>query len=383
MKKLLTVILLVCLATSLFAAVDMRMRVVDSQLGQGVGNPEYVTVAIEILSSYAYNILTFKGAFYVGDELAAALTSSPITDAGLFPGAQYSVTTQVVSGRVQFKYNLTGSATTLTAGVWTEVLRVQLNYLSQQNGAATPHTQFIWDDTDATYLYTVEVDVIGIPISVTGGRQSVPNDLDDFSLPVLLSAFDVNYSYENGSFVTWTCGSQQNCEQFILKRSTDGINWEEVYRVDGEGTTTNPKPYSYYDESAQAGGVTYIYQLYEVIEGTSGPNAIALVPVQTLAAPTQFNLAQNFPNPFNPKTKIPFEILNDSHVSLKVYNLLGQEVKSLIDHDMSAGVYDDIQQPAFEWDGTNNQNVQLPSGVYLYKLKAGDNVQVRKMTKLQ
>ena len=382
MKKLLTVILLVCLATSVFAAVDMRMRIVSSTYGANPGDPEDVTVAIDLRSTDDLVVYRFKGSFDVGDTLQAYLTGQSKTDGTfLSAGSGYTVTTSVSGGIAKYKYQATapGSGATLTANTWQEIIQFTFNwnYVSSSTLA-----DFAWNDDDDGYLFNVEIYLafgINIPISVTGGRQSPSAaGLTDYSLPVLLSAFDVDYSYENGSLVTWTCGSQQNCEQFILKRSTDGINWEEVYRVEGGHTVTSTLSYEYCDETAEA-GKTYVYRLFEVIEGTSGPNAIALIPVQTLAAPTQFNLRQNFPNPFNPDTHIPFEIINDSHVSLKVYNLLGQEVTTLIDRDMKAGIY----ESDFKWDGTNQSGIQVPSGIYLYKLKAGDNVQIRKMTKLQ
>ena len=92
--------------------------------------------------------------------------------------------------------------------------------------------------------------------------------------------------------------------------------------------------------------------------------------------PATYFLAQNFPNPFNPSTTIRYELPKASHVTLKVYNMLGQEVAQLVDEMQDAGF------KSVEWDarqGAGGQASNLPSGVYFYKLTAGSFVDVKKM----
>jgi hypothetical protein len=93
--------------------------------------------------------------------------------------------------------------------------------------------------------------------------------------------------------------------------------------------------------------------------------------------PRAFEMEQNYPNPFNPHTEIKFSLPNRADVSLKVYNLAGQEVKVLVDRSMPAGNF------AADWDGTNQQNVPVASGVYFYRLEAGANSSTRKMVLLK
>ena len=88
--------------------------------------------------------------------------------------------------------------------------------------------------------------------------------------------------------------------------------------------------------------------------------------------PNQFYLGMNFPNPFNPTTTIHFELPKESNVTLKVYNLLGQEVMTLVDGKRTAGVYD------VRVDGT-----KLGSGVYFYKLTAGAYAKTKKMISIK
>jgi hypothetical protein len=93
--------------------------------------------------------------------------------------------------------------------------------------------------------------------------------------------------------------------------------------------------------------------------------------------PTDFNLSQNVPNPFNPSTDISFALPSDSKVSLTIYNVLGQQVKTLVDEHMRAG-YQTIS-----WDGTDNTGRTVASGVYFYKLRANDFSATKKMLMLK
>jgi hypothetical protein len=84
--------------------------------------------------------------------------------------------------------------------------------------------------------------------------------------------------------------------------------------------------------------------------------------------PKEFSLSQNYPNPFNPSTSIQYEICSRQFVSLKVYDILGNEMGTLVNEEKPAGIY------KITWYGEN-----LPSGVYFYKLKAGEYIISKKM----
>ena len=89
--------------------------------------------------------------------------------------------------------------------------------------------------------------------------------------------------------------------------------------------------------------------------------------------PTNFGLAQNFPNPFNPSTTIRFSLPEAHHTRLTIYNLLGQEVYELVNRAMPAG------QHEFTWNGTNRSGQKVVSGIYLYRLESGTVSLTRKM----
>jgi hypothetical protein len=109
-------------------------------------------------------------------------------------------------------------------------------------------------------------------------------------------------------------------------------------------------------------------------------NPIVCDPVFTTISaevPEQFSLGANYPNPFNPTTRINFNVAKAegaTSVNLKIYDLLGREVKTLISEPMQSGQY------SVEWDGTNVQGNAVTSGVYIYRMVAGDFIATQRMT---
>jgi len=90
--------------------------------------------------------------------------------------------------------------------------------------------------------------------------------------------------------------------------------------------------------------------------------------------PDEFIVHQNFPNPFNPETEIRFALAKDSHVVMKIYNTLGQHIRTLIETQYAAGFH------SVRWDGKDKDGNPVSSGFYLYQIKAGEFSQVRKMS---
>lgn len=95
--------------------------------------------------------------------------------------------------------------------------------------------------------------------------------------------------------------------------------------------------------------------------------------------PKDFNLIQNYPNPFNPKTTIGYDLPSQSHVKVEIFNILGQKVTTLVDAVQDAGQY------LVEWNATDNDGAKVSSGVYFYKMNAGDGgfVKTQKMMLLK
>jgi hypothetical protein len=98
---------------------------------------------------------------------------------------------------------------------------------------------------------------------------------------------------------------------------------------------------------------------------------------ETRAVPSSFALKQNYPNPFNPETKIDYEIPSAGLVTMDIFNILGQKVKSLLSENKEAGYH------TVHWNGTNDNGQAVPSGVYFYKMTAQGFMQTNKMIMLR
>ena len=90
--------------------------------------------------------------------------------------------------------------------------------------------------------------------------------------------------------------------------------------------------------------------------------------------PMDFGMDQNYPNPFNPNTKINYRLASKVKVSLEVFNMLGEKIKTLVNSEQEAGFF------SVNWDGTNDYSKKVSSGIYIYRLSAGKFVSIKKMT---
>jgi hypothetical protein len=111
---------------------------------------------------------------------------------------------------------------------------------------------------------------------------------------------------------------------------------------------------------------------YALIDDLVLDNTVTEVTREAFTLPSDYQLSQNYPNPFNPATEIEFTIPAEHHVTLKVYNMMGQEIETLVDEELPQGRY----KRAFNAS-------QLSSGVYFYRIEAGNFSQVKKMALLK
>jgi len=93
--------------------------------------------------------------------------------------------------------------------------------------------------------------------------------------------------------------------------------------------------------------------------------------------PLEFSLSQNYPNPFNPATSFRFSLSKSSHVKIEIFNIVGQRLKTLVDQEMNAGVY------VVDWDGKDVKSDFVASGIYFYRMQAGDFSDMKKMVLLK
>jgi hypothetical protein len=196
---------------------------------------------------------------------------------------------------------------------------------------------------------------------------------EDAQLPVQLASFTGVVQAGGSVLLEWTTISEVNNFGFIVQRSIDGLNYEDVPNsfIPGHGTTIVPQYYSYVDEAVPPG--SWYYRLKQIdLDGTMHYSEAIQVGMPTGVgedgSPVEFALHQNYPNPFNPSTRIGFSIPVAGNATLVVYNSLGQKLGTLVDGYLPAGNH------SVAWDATG-----LASGVYFYSLKTADRSEVKRM----
>jgi len=193
-------------------------------------------------------------------------------------------------------------------------------------------------------------------------------------LPVELTSFTAS---ANGKkvFLTWQTATEKANYGFNVERSavSDNMYWEMIGCIKGNGNSNSPKDYSFVDTAPLRGRL--LYRLKQI--DLDGKFEYSKVVEVNTDLPANFELKKNYPNPFNPSTTISYSIPKDAFVSLKIYNILGEEVKSLFSGNQKAGFYSSI------WNGDNNAGSKVSSGTYIYMVKYNDWVQSGKMTLLK
>jgi hypothetical protein len=198
-------------------------------------------------------------------------------------------------------------------------------------------------------------------------------------LPIQLASFTGHEVTGGGVLLQWTTLSEINNYGFYVHRRIESQPaFSELPNsfVAGHGTTNEPQDYEFRDRSATA--AQWYYRLKQVdLDGTvhvTDPIQVrALTAVKIEAAPREFSLSQNFPNPFNPSTEIKFSVEAAGRATLETFNVLGQKVSTLFDDLAEPGKYYKVK-----FDGGS-----LSSGMYMFKLESGTKTQMRKMLLLK
>jgi len=189
-------------------------------------------------------------------------------------------------------------------------------------------------------------------------------------VPVELLAFTASINNSDVQLL-WSTASELNNRGFEIERSiNDPNNFVTIGFVDGKGSSTEINYYSFTDKPQLSGVNQLYYRLKQVdFDGTFTYSDVINI---SYDVPVEFVLSQNFPNPFNPLTRISFFIPKESFVSLKVYDFLGREVSTLVYEMRTVGSYE------LSFDASN-----LPSGTYFYTLIADNYSSTKKMILLK
>jgi hypothetical protein len=262
---------------------------------------------------------------------------------------------------------------------------LQGNYTNPGTGTFQPNGEPLYDGIQSTWVEE-EISLAGYTSAQNKLRFELRSDgsvnrdgwyLDDISIyvftivPVELASFTANV-VDNKVHLNWMTSSELNNLGFEIQRKILGVDsdWEKIGFVNGAGTTTERLSYSFIDNKPVKGII--LYRLKQIdIDGS-----FKILPTVSVDynIPNEFVLGQNYPNPFNPTTKISWQSPVSSWQTLKVYDVLGNEVATLVDEFREAGRYE-IEFPNVE----TGQALSLPSGVYFYQLKIGNYVENKKM----
>jgi hypothetical protein len=223
---------------------------------------------------------------------------------------------------------------------------------------------------EATSGYLFEVDASGNTVWSynRGGEIARANRYGQeytglIGIPVELTSFTANVVEKNVT-LNWITATETNNSGFEIQRSLDNSNFVKIGFLSGAGTTTELTRYSYQDNDLENG--MYYYRLKQIdFDGTFSFSDVIQADVNTKL---DFTLYQNYPNPFNPSTTIKYQIPNSSKVLLKVYNILGKEIATLVNETKEAGTH-----------SVNFDASSLASGVYIYKISSNESVQTKRM----
>ena len=202
------------------------------------------------------------------------------------------------------------------------------------------------------------------PIGIsTNWTSALPVELTTFSAAVVNKTVQLN----------WETATEVNNYGFEIERNhsskVGNVNWENIGFVEGHGNSNSPKSYYFIDKGVSKR--QYAYRLKQIdSDGKFEYSKEIAVTIEN--TPTSFELSQNYPNPFNPSTSIRYSIISKQFVQLKVFDELGNEVKTLVNEEKNVGTYEVV------W----NADI-LPSGIYYYRLLTDNFNDTKKMLLLK
>ena len=252
-------------------------------------------------------------------------------------------------------------------------------YRSTSTGFALNDSIKLAQTTDTTYT-----DISTIPgntyyyrvaaVDVHGNIGMPTGELSEVNFSITLTSFTASQSYRS-IILRWKTATETSNAGFEIERRTMSNeqlsmnNWSKAGFVDGSGTANTPKEYSFTDSRLEAG--KYSYRLKQI--DRNGDFKYSEEVEAEVVVPKVFALSQNYPNPFNPTTTIEFTVPSDGRATLKVYDILGREVATLLDGNVKSGV---IQHATFDAS-------RFSSGIYFSRLEFDGTRITRKMTLLK
>ncbi|MEO8232564.1 MAG: YCF48-related protein, partial [Ignavibacteriota bacterium] len=182
--------------------------------------------------------------------------------------------------------------------------------------------------------------------------------------PVELTSFTATLNRTKVN-INWQTATELNNQGFEIQRKIENYDWATIGFRTGKGTTTEHTSYFYEDDISEINVTKLLYRLKQIdFDGTFSYSD----EVEVVTEPFDYALYQNFPNPFNPSTIIKYEVPKISNIKLEIFDVLGRNIRTLVNAEKPAGRYE------VEFDAS-----LLASGIYYYRIKASDFVQTKKM----
>lgn len=325
----------------------------------------FVTLSQMTTASTAGAGASFTVDFYSrsGNALGGPVGSGPgSSSAGWTNHGTFPVTQGPTAQGVSLLFPI--PALTINPGDTLGVAMVFIGFGPRYFGTGTPP----YGTYSNTGLTLVTGDARSAPFTPSGSffssRELVGEIHYDAVVPVELVSFSASVSL-NDVELTWATATEINNQGFYIERKSAAIEWANVGFVEGNGTSTETRFYSFTDKDVKSG--IYSYRLKQVdFDGTF--RYYELSSEVEIGTPQVYSLSQNYPNPFNPATKINWQIKNDGLVTIKVFDQLGTEVATLVNEEKPAGAYE------IEFNASS-----LASGVYYYRITSGSFVDTKKM----
>jgi hypothetical protein len=199
---------------------------------------------------------------------------------------------------------------------------------------------------------------------IINGTYSGSGTINGGPIPVEFVSFTANVINKKATLI-WKTATEVNNFGFEIERGTSETPFTRIGFVDGAGNSLSEKEYSFVDELNRSDHYSYRLKQIDFDGSFTYSNTVE---VNFEFIPTDYSLSQNYPNPFNPSTTIQYALPKVSFVTIAIYDILGKEVKLLVNEEQNPGEYKIVYDAK-----------ELSSGVYYYTIKAGDFSQNRKM----
>ena len=356
------------LSTSPFSVTNAGYTVDVTATVNNIDNQPMNGVRVNFFRRGSQNTYSSSTTDISGNASVQVSSSSPAVDILVSVSGRYSDTSYIVwmsndqcmSGDLNVMYNTTHLY------VYEQQTNVRFEILNDRTARAR-----IISDSNNDSVYVEMGSISGrFALSALSGNEILCTKVVyiDRPLPVQLTSF--TSSVEGRSVqLKWSTAAEENNSGFELLKSVGDNEFKFIKFIPGKGSSAQVTDYSYEDKDLETG--IYHYRLKQ-IDFNGNFEYFELPEAVTIGVPDKFFVDQNYPNPFNPLTTIAYGIPQSGNVVLKIFDMTGREVRTLVNEYKDAGYY------VVNFNGSS-----LASGTYIYRIESGSFVTAKKMVLLK